>query len=157
MPATPTARQTPSGIHLEDGHGTLVTFAADPDVSLWEKNVTPPGVDGGDAIEQTTMHNTTWRPMAPRQLKTLTEFEMTCAYDPGVITQLVSLINVETTVTVTFNDGTTWAFYGFLKSFEPEELSEGEQPTASCTVVPTNRDPTTGAESGPVIASVPGT
>lgn len=157
MPPTPTTRQTPGGIHLEDGHSTKITIAADPDVSLWEKTVTPPGVDGGDAIEQTTMHNTTWRPMAPRQLKTLTEVSFTAAYDPDAYNQLVTLINRETTITIRFPDGSTLAFYGFLKSFEPNEMSEGEQPDANCTITPTNADPTTGAESGPVLTSVAGT
>lgn len=157
MPPSPTARQTPAGIKLEDGHSTIITLAADPDVSLWEKSVTPPGIDGGDAVEQTTMHNVTWRPMAPRRLKTLTEMTFTAAYDPDAYNQLVGLINVETTVTVRFPDGSTLAFYGYLKSFEPQELSEGEQPEANCSIVPTNADPVTGAEAGPVLTSAAGT
>lgn len=152
-----TARQTPYGIKLKDGYRTLFTFAADPDVSFWEKSVKPPGFDGGDAIEQTTMHNDDYRTFAPRSLITMTESSMTAAYDPAVITQIAALINIETTITITFADGSTWAFYGFLKSFDTNELSEGAQPEASVTVVCTNFDPTNKLEAGPALVSVSGT
>lgn len=154
---TPTARQTPAGIKLDDGYQTLVTFAAVPTISFWEKTVTPPGLDGGDGIDTTTMWNSDWRTKSPRSLVTMTDFTMTAAYDPNLYNSILSLLNRETTVTVTFPDGSTLAFYGFLKSFEPDSLSEGEQPVCTITVVPTNQDPTTGAEQAPVLTSVSGT
>lgn len=153
----PTTRQTPYGIKLKDGYRTLFTFAADPDVSFWEKTVKPPGLDGGDAIEQTTMHNEDYRTFAPRSLITMTESSMTAAYDPAVLTQIMALINIETTITISFADGSTWAFFGFLKSFETNELQEGEQPNASVSIVCTNFDPTNKVEAGPALASVAGT
>lgn len=152
-----TARQDPVGIKMDDGYRTLVSFAVDPDASFWEKSITPPGLDGGDEIDTTTMHNDVWRSMAPRALITMTPFQMTVAYDPNVYNLFLSIINVETTVTVWFPDGSTLAFYGFLKSFEPGELVEGTQPEATVNVVPTNADPTTGAEEAPVLTSAPGT
>jgi hypothetical protein len=103
------------------------------------------------------MHNDTYRTMGPRRLKTLTEFEMTAAYDPSLFTAALALINVKTTVTVTFPDGSTLAFYGFLQKIEFSELVEGEQPECTITVVPTNQDPTTGAEEAAVLTSVAGT
>lgn len=157
MPPTTTARQAPAGIKLENGHSTKIAFAADPDVSFWEKTVKPPGVDGGDAIEVDTMHNTTWRPKAPRTLKTLTDCSGSAAYDPNVITQAILLINVETSITIHFPDGSTLAFFGFLKSLEFNELSEGEFPMLTYTIVPTNADPTTGEEAAPVFVNVAGT
>ena len=152
-----TLRQDPTGIKLDDGYRTLVTFATDPDICFWEKEVTPPGLDGGDAVETFTMHNDRWRTMAPRALITMTEFELTCAYDPAIYTAALALVNVKTTVTVQFPDGSTLAFYGYLRTFEPDALSEGEQPEATITVQPTNADPQTGAEEGPVLVSVAGT
>lgn len=154
---TPTARGTPSGIKLKDGHRTLITFANNPTISLWEKTVQPPGVDGGDAIEQTTMHNSDWRTSAPRSLKTLMESSFKCAYDPNCYNQLITQINLETTITVTFRDGSTLAFYGWLRTFEPDELQEGTQPEATCTFTPSNFDPTNKVEAAPVLTSVAGT
>ena len=157
MPApVATARQDPAGIRLEDGYRTLVTFASIPTASLWEISITPPGLDGGEAIDTTTMHNDTYRTRASRALKTLTTFTMTAAYDPNYYNQLLGLINYNDTVTVTFPDGSTLAFFGFLQSIEPGELVEGTMPTATVTVTPTNTDQT-GAEQSPVLTSVAGT
>jgi hypothetical protein len=154
---TPTARQTPAGIRLDDGFSAKITFAADPDVSLWEVEVTPFGADGGDAIDTSTQHNTVWRTKSARALKEMTDGSFSAAYDPAVITQLVALINVETTVTYTFPDGSTWAVYGYLRSFTPGALVEGAMPMADCVLTPTNYDPVNKVEAGPALASVPGT
>lgn len=154
---TPTARQTPAGIKLGDGYQTLITFAADPDVSLWEKTIKPPGIDGGEAIDTTTMHNEDLRTKSSRQLKDMTDSTGKCGYDPDVYNQIKNLVNVETTVTVTFPDGSTLAYYGYLRVFEPDELAEGTFPEASFTITPTNTDPTTGGEEDYVLTSVPGT
>lgn len=147
---TTTARITPHGIRLDDGFSTKITFAADPDISFWEKTVTPPGIDGGDAIETSTMHNVTWRTMAARSLKTLTDSSLAVAYDPQVYDQIVALINVEGWLTCLFPNGDTLDFCGFLKAFTPGENSEGEMPEAEVTIVCTNKDAATGAETAPV-------
>ena len=152
-----TARSAPVGIKLDDGYSTKIAFAADPDVSFWEKTVKPPGIDGGDAIDQTTMHNTAYRTSAARALKTLTDSSSTVAYDPAVYTQILALINVEGSITIHFPDGSTLAFYGFLKSFEVNDHTEGEQPEATISIVPTNFDPTNKVEAAPVLTSVAGT
>lgn len=158
MAAPPTtARATPAGIKLDDGFSTVIAMAGDPDISFWEKTVKPPGIDGGDAVETTTMHNTVWRTMSPRALRTLTECTFTAAYDPGVFDQIVNIINYEQGFTIHFPDGSTLDFYGFLKNFEPQDMSEGAQPEASITISPTNQDPTSGAEEAPVLTSVAGT
>jgi hypothetical protein len=52
---TPTARVAPAGIKLKDGFPTKITLAADTNIEFWEKQVKPPGIDGGDAVVQTTM------------------------------------------------------------------------------------------------------
>ncbi len=46
---------------IDDGHPTKMTFAEDASISLWEKAVTPPGVEGGGENDTTTMHNSIWR------------------------------------------------------------------------------------------------
>jgi hypothetical protein len=150
---SPTARQTPAGVKMRDGYQALFAFAADPNIEFWEKTVKPPGVDGGDGIDTTTMHNTEFRTMSARALKTLTEASTTAAYDPTLYDSIMSLINVETTVTVHFSDGSSLAFYGFLQKFEPGDLKEGEMPEASITIICTNEDPVARTEEGPVLAA----
>lgn len=152
-----TTRGTPVGIKLKDGYQALITIGSNTTASFWEKTVQPPGIDGGDAIDQTTMHNVDWRTFAARSLQTMTEGKGKAAYDPAVYTQLQSLVNQETTITVQWADGSTLAFYGYLRMFEFSELVEGTQPEADFTIQPTNVDPTTGVEEGPVLTSVAGT
>lgn len=151
------SRLTPVGIKLDDGFSTKIAFAADSDISFWEKTVQPPGMDGGAAVETTTMFNAVWRTMHPRSLRTMTESSLKAAYDPDLYNQIVSIINKKTTVTVHFPDGSTLAFYGYLAKFAPDALEEGKQAEATITIQPTNQDPTTGAEEAPVLVSVAGT
>ena len=148
-----TERSTPVGTALEDGFSSKIAFASDPDVSFWEITVTPPGIDGGDAIDQTTMFNTAWRTKAARQLKELTDAALTCAYDPEVIDQIIALVNVENLITVHFPDTSTLDFYGYLRSFTPGDLVEGERPEADVVIVCTNVNPVTGAETAPDFTS----
>ena len=154
---TPGTRLDPTGIKLDNGHKTLVDFSADHDASVWEIGITPPGIDGGEAIDTTTQHNDEYFSMAPRTLKRMTPFSMTCAYDPVIYSTLVAIINVEQTITIHYPDTSKLAFYGFLQSAIPGELAEGVRPTMTLTVTPTNADPTTGAEEDPVLVNAPGT
>lgn len=151
-----TARGTPSGLKMKDGYRALITFASNPTVGLWEKTVKPPGFDGGDKIDTTTMFNDDLRTFEPRQLITMTPGGATCAYDPGVLSAIMSLINRKDTITVRFTDGTTWAFFGFLKSFTPGDMSEGAMPEATVEIEPTNKD-SSDVEQLPVVVSVTGT
>lgn len=157
-PVTTVRTSPPAGRLLEDGYQTLIAFERDPDVSFWEKAVAAPGMEGGDAIDTTTQHNTTWRTMASRALITLTEFTVTAAYDPDVYNNIIdNLINQSGSITINFPDGSTLDFYGFLKTFEPQDLVEGTQPEAVITITPTNYDPVNDVEASPVLTSVAGT
>lgn len=157
MPLVTTARQAPAGLELEDGFPTTIAFAENPAVAFWEKTVTPPGMDGGDAIEQTTMHNQTWRTFAARSLVTMTEMSVTAAWDPALYDDILALVNVEGSITVHFSNGDTVDFFGYLRVFEPQEMSEGEQPEAQITIQPTNRDPSNHAETEPNWTAAAGT
>ena len=153
---TPTARGTPTGIRLQDGYRSTITFALDATINLWEVEVTPPGFDGGKAVDTTTMLNNTYETMAPQGLITMTGGKMTCAYDPGVITNIQAAVNRRDTITVTFKDGTTWAFFGYLNAFKPAAMVRGKMPTAEVDFTPTNTD-SSGAEQSPFLTNVAGT
>ncbi len=156
-PTPAASRPTPDGIQLDDGFSTKINIAHDPDISFWEKSVTPPGLDGGDAIDMTTMHNVAHRTFSPRALTTLTEMTTTALYDPDVYDEVLAIINNPTTITVFFPDGSTLAFYGYLRLFEAAELVEGTPPECTVTIHPTNRDPADGTEQGWVMDEVAGT
>lgn len=157
MPPTPTVRQTPAGIKLKNGHPTKCTFSMDPDCEFWEVTVKPPAADGGEPVPQTTMHNVLAHTKAPRTLVDYGDTLVTAAWDPIMYTRAKEMINKEQTITITFRDGSTLCYYGYLRSVDPAELAEGAPPRISMVVVSTNADPTTGAEELPVLNNISGT
>lgn len=140
---------------IDDGHPTLVYIYDDPDdtthevVKFYEKTVTPPGVQGGGANDTTTMRNDEWRTMAPKHLRTLSQMSMTAAYDPQIYESILDLLQVIKWFVIWWPDGSTLQFYGWLDEFTPNEVSEGEQPTAEVIVIPSNQSPA-GVETAPV-------
>ena len=157
-PATALARGTPAGLPLRDGFYTVITFGTDDTLSIWEKSTTPPGQDGGDPIDTTTFHNSVFRTKYPRTLIETTDGTIVCAYDPGDLDAILGHINVNQSITVTFNDESTQAFWGYMKSFTPNEHSDGEQPEATVEFVITNTDSAFLEDTGgPAIVSVAGT
>jgi len=134
---------------LNDGYQTLVSFAADPTVLMYEKSVTPPELDGGGEIDITTMLNTAYRTQNPKALISVGDAAMTVAYDPAVYPEIVALLNINTLITLTFPDGDTVAWWGWLNKFTPGEHVEGEQPTADLEIKATNHNDS-GVETGPV-------
>ena len=127
---------------IDDGYQTLITFsAATSGVEVfWEKAVTPPGLDGGGPNDTTTMHNETYRTSAPKNLITLTSGSFTAAYDPAILDELVSMLNVNQAITVTFPDDSTWVFWGWIDKVTPSAVEEGAQPTIDITMEPSNQD-----------------
>jgi len=154
---TITARSTPGGIALQDGFSTLITFTVDPDISFWEKTVKPPGIDNRDPIDTSTMHNTSVVTKAARALNELTSGSTKVAYDPNVYTQILAICGTEGSINVMFPDGSTLSFYGHLRSFEADDIVEGEQPEATVAFEVTNWDPVNRVEVSPVMTSVAGT
>jgi hypothetical protein len=125
---------------INDGHPTLIRFALDSSVQFKEKEVTPPGLDGGGENDTTTMHNVTWRTRQPKSLVTLTECTFLAAYDPIVYDEILAMLNQNQLITVEFPDGSELRFYGWINEFTPNRNVEGEQPTAEVTIIPSNQD-----------------
>jgi hypothetical protein len=142
---------------MPDGYRTLITFRLNPAIQLWEKTVKPPGFDGGDKIDTTTMHNDVWRTYEHRALKTLTDVSASCAYDPDVYPGILELLNDTTVITIRYPDHSTLCFWGFLQKAEVQEHKEGEMPMINITVTPTNWDPNTFTEEAPVFTAAAGT
>lgn len=143
-----TARGTPTGKPLENGFVTKIAIAADADIDLWEIEVTPPGIDGDEKVDQTTMWNSTWRTFAPGALATMTPISVNVAYDPECYDQILAIRNTNGWITVHFPNGDTLDFVGFLKSFIPQANTINGRPTAAMTIEPTNQ--LAGVETAPV-------
>lgn len=150
-------RLTPSGIPLQDGYQSEIAFTSNRQIGFWEKNVTPPSLEGGEPVNTTTMQNATHFTKAPRQLIDYGDTSVVAGYDPLMYTNIKAMINVRDTVTITFPDGSTLAFFGFLRSFTPSELVEGTMPEATIVIVCTNWDHANNVEAAPVLTEVSGT
>lgn len=141
-------------MRLDDGFSTIVGFADDPSVAFYEKEVTPPSMEGGGPNDTTTMRNTSLRTKAPKLLKELGQMTLVASYDPAVYSSVWDMINNNQLITITFPEGDTYAFYGWLDSFKPNAIKEGEQPTAQITIECSNQDDT-GVETEPVYTAAP--
>lgn len=139
---------------MDDGHATTIVFTTNGPsggVEFFEKEVTPPGMEGGGPNDTTTMLNATYRTQSPKKLITMTDCTLKVAYDPLVLGDIVDLINQNGAITITYPDGETLVFWGWLNSFIPDAIVEGEQPTATVTIHPSNQD-AAGDEIAPVVA-----
>ena len=157
MALSTTTRVESSLTRMEDGFVAHIAPAADADISFWEVSVTPPGIDGGEPINTTTQFNSAWRSMAPRALKTLTPMQVSAAYNPKLYDEILALVNVVTSWTITWPDGATLDFFGFLQTFAPQQIQEGTMPLANITITPTNIDPSDGSETAPNYKTPSGT
>lgn len=128
---------------LDDGFKTLISFSSGTSgvtFTFYEKEITPPGVEGGGANDTTTMRNIRFRTMKPKQLVTLSPMTAIGAYDPRVLEEIMAMIQVNQVITITYPDDSTESFWGWLDSFIPGNIVEGEQPTATITIIPSNQD-----------------
>ena len=123
---------------IQDGFSTVITFASSTSVYFKEKAVQPPGVDGGGAIDVTTMRNTSWKTKLPKQLLDMSDASFSVQYDPHVYSDIVNMIGTNQLITITFPDAHYIRFWGFLDSFKPSANKIGEEPTAECVIVASN-------------------
>lgn len=134
-----------------DGFSTTIAFALDTDVQFKVKELTPPGMSAGGAIDTTTMENTTFRTMFPKSLITLTESSILAAWDPALYDEIIAMLGKNQSIVVTFPDAQKLTFFGWIDEFTPNAQVEGEQPTTALTIVPSNVD-LAGAEIAPVLS-----
>jgi hypothetical protein len=150
-----TARVTPTAKKPADGFKALLTIALAPNFEFWESSITPPGYDGGDPVDTTTMHNNAVRTKAPRDLIDMPDMTTSGLFNASIYTTIRAIINKPTTITIAWPDLSTLAFYGFVRVFAPGDLTEGGRMEGTITITVTNQDPTTGAEELPVYTPPP--
>jgi hypothetical protein len=140
---------------LRDGFSTTITLTG-AGTTFWEKTVQPPGIDGGEPIDTTTMRNEHLRTKWPRSLYDVTPMELNVAYDPTVYNTIKSEVNKNQEMVTTLPDDTTITWWGYLKTFTPEALEEGKEPAARITLVPTNVNDSN-EETPPTVTDAGGT
>jgi hypothetical protein len=142
----------PTGNRMDDGFSIFITFSHDTDFALWETEITPPPVEGGDPIITTTMRNTRLRTKWPKALIDFGDANGSGAYDSAAYQQALAMVNVIQQITITFPDGATLVFWGWLASFAPQSVTEGNQPRANFRIVSANQNASK-TETFPVYAA----
>jgi len=144
---------------LTEGFPTKVTFSSGTLTSgvvtmdlMNELEVTPPGFAGGGPNDTTGMRNTAFRTRMPKQLITLTPCTLLLKYDPAVYDEIYAMLNDNQAIVITFSNDATLTFWGWVDSFTPDACVEGQQPTATMVIEPSNMDGD-GAEIAPVYAA----
>lgn len=138
---------------LDTSYGVSISFADAPSIKMWEKSVTPPSVSHGGAIDTSTLRNVGWRTKNPKVLKDMGESSATVAYDPAIYDDIMDVLGTNQLITVTHPNGDTWAFWGWIDSFQAGEMGvDEEQPTATITIIASNQN-ASGAEVAPVFAA----
>lgn len=135
---------------LLDGFSTTLTFSADASsaVVLAEKEVTPPPLALGE-IDQTTMRNVHWRTKSAKALVDVGVATFVAAYETHAYKNIVNMLGTIQVITVHFPDTSTLAFEGWIDSFKPNRLVEGQQPTAEVTIVAGNQATKGGSTTAP--------
>lgn len=127
---------------IDDGFRTTIEFSEFPTLEFYEISITLPGVDGGTPIETTNMRSDELRTFWLRQLKTLTPVTIVAGYTADIYDPAATyaMVNVNQEVTITGPNGFEISFWGGVVSVQPGPMEEGQRPTISITVQPTNTD-----------------
>ncbi len=120
-----------------DGHSTKIDLGGQ---TLQEITISPPSIGSGGEIEVSSMDNDNWRSKAPKKLHECGEVSFSALYDPAEIGTYLAGVGVNKLIKITFANGDTLKFYGWVDSFSPSEISEGEAPTVDLTIIVSNQD-----------------
>jgi hypothetical protein len=146
----------PVGNKIGDGFPIILTFANNPTLALWWKTVKPPGMQGGEAVDDTSMYNVAYNTFNPRKLKKLTPVTSTAQWDEDQYNAYFDQINKNQLISVTFPSGRVIQFWGYLQNFDPNEMSEGNDTTAAVTIMPTMKN-SAGAETALAVGTTTST
>jgi hypothetical protein len=126
--------------YLKDGYPFEITSSLKPSIKLRPKNLKPYGIDAGGGVNTTTASNTRWHTQYPKTLIKGTNITFESAFDPAVIDDVLDIIGVNQLWTITYSDGSEDDVWGWLDKFDRTNMTEGNQPTANCTVELSNQD-----------------
>ena len=119
--------------HFTDGHGIRIVFV-NQGITVYEKNVTPGGKEGGDPIDITTNDNVSLRSFAPPVLGRLTPTNVEVTYDKADLDALKAAVDQSDDIRTEWPDDTTDVQSGWLRDVTPNQTQSGEQPTATLAI-----------------------
>src|SRR5205823_237203 len=109
-------------------------------------------LSGGGPIETTSMHNAVYRTQEPKSLKTLLPSKATVFYDPQVLDDVKSMIQVKQQITVHVAGKGTYLFWGWIESFTPGPNKEGDAPNAEVEILQSGTN-SSGVETAPAFTA----
>lgn len=126
----------------QEAVGTVLTIGSLPLCNVQLGSI---GLDGGEPIDNTCLDNISYVTKQPQVLAEVPDVAFVCDYHPQDLALVQGELNKNQQITIAFsqNDGTalgTLTFWGFLRSFTPNEASRGEAWRANGVVVVTNLD-----------------
>jgi hypothetical protein len=122
---------------MKDGFSTIIVVGAGVGGVLFkEKRVKPSGLDRGGKIDITNMRSNKRRTSWTKSLVTETDITAVVEWDPLYYNEIVALMEFDgpVPVTIEFPKGEIQDTWGSLDKFDPGEIVEGEQPTATITI-----------------------
>jgi len=116
--------------------GTVLTVGS---ASFCVSSIGSIGVDGGEPLDATCLSNTEWMTKLPATLKEATDLNFTVKFEPADWDAIVAEVNVNQSCTLNFASPLgTLTFWGYLRTFTPNEAGVGEVWEATCVIVVTN-------------------
>jgi len=110
------------------------------------------GVDGGEKLEATCLSNVEWMTYLPQTLKDIPDLSFRAKFDPSTWDAVEAEVNVNQALALNFPSPLgTLTFWGYLKSFQPEEGAVGAAWEGTGVIVATNLN-ASNVETGPVYA-----
>lgn len=99
-----------------------------------EVEITPSGIQGDEKIDTTTNDNTRLKSYIAGDLVESTDASFSADYNLSKKAEILSIINIAGTVTLTDKLGNTEVKNGWLTSAMPEALVAGQSPKMACTI-----------------------
>jgi len=132
-----------------EGVGTSITIGS---FSIEEVTLKGLGADGGDALDASHLANVLYKTKKPQTLIEIPDLTGTGHYNPANQAAMIAEVNKNQSLVLTFSGVGTITFWGYLKSFDPDEGEIGSTWNSTFAIVVTNLNGSD-AETGPVWAA----
>jgi hypothetical protein len=129
-----------------NGRGTFALTGGG--ITLDVISITPSSFVLDDDVDTTTNSNGDFRSIEAGEFISVGPVVLTVPFDNDVYKNIVALYGVTDTGTLTSKSGGSTAYSGFVKSYEPDEQSPADMPTATFTF---STQTGTDGDTGPVI------